>query len=79
MKIDISVGFSGYIRGEYEIDEVQMLADMDNEFKEKKCIYKGEELKRKTKEWIEDNYYRYLGEMITVRDDTSRNLYVSVD
>lgn len=39
---------------------------------------KGDSLEEKAKIWIERNYYRYLGEMNIVRDDTESDIYVEI-
>ena len=78
MDIRIDVGFSGYIRGDYEIDKDQLLEDMYDELENVGECLKGDTLENKAKFWIERNYFRYLGEKIMVRDDTDSDIYVEI-
>ena len=78
MDIRIDVGFSGYIRGDYEINKEEMLKDMYKEIEDVADCLKGDTLEDKAKFWIERNYFRYLGEKNIVRDDTDSDIYVEI-
>lgn len=78
MHIEIDVGFSGYVRGNYEINKEEMLKDMYKDIEDTGEYLKGDTLKDKVKFWIERNYFRYLGAKDIVRDDTESYIYVEI-
>lgn len=78
MNINIDAGFSGYVRGNYEIDREQLFEDMYAELEDVGEYLPGDTLEEKAKFWIEKNYFRYLGSKDIVRDDTISDVYVEI-